>query len=220
MPDNSFTALLGAVGGLSAPEIELLDRYRDLVLAENEVQNLTRLTSPADFVQGHVLDCIELKKAGYVLARPEAPAVDLGSGAGVPGIICSILGMNPWVLVESEVRKAEFLERAVQDLNLGSTVRVVARRGEDFLKNARASAVVSRAVGTIDKIYGWIRPCSTWNTLILFKGPSWAKEWAEFKSSRQGAQLSLVGQWDYVLGEEKKFRTIVKLDRVVPRGTR
>jgi 16S rRNA (guanine527-N7)-methyltransferase len=182
--------------------------YYELLLNENERQNLTRLVSPVDFVEGHVLDVLEMLKAGFVTY----PAMDLGSGAGIPGLIAALLGSGPWILCESEVRKADFLRSTASALGL-TDVSVVADRAENYLVSQRCASVVSRAVGSAEKIYSWIGNCSTWNNLILFKGPRWTEEKAELQRGRFRNQLTVTGEHRYETGAEKKTRVLVRLDR-------
>jgi 16S rRNA (guanine527-N7)-methyltransferase len=83
--------------------------FYSALLRENEIQNLTRLTAPQDFLEGHLLDARALLESGLV----SFPAMDLGSGCGVPGLLAAVLtDQGKWVLAESEGRKAEFLEGA------------------------------------------------------------------------------------------------------------
>src|SRR4051794_6497333 len=100
--------------------LRVLDYYEELA-RENKVQNLTRLISPPDFFEGHLMDVLELEKTSWVSAQ----AMDLGSGSGVPGLLAACV--NPkshWVLAESELRKREFLESTVAKLGLGQRVEV------------------------------------------------------------------------------------------------
>ncbi len=190
-----------------------IDQFRECVVEENEQQNLTRLISPQEFVEGHVMDVKELLKSGFL----DYPAMDLGSGVGVPGLLCALIQPEAWVLAESEGHKADFLSRTVQKLGL-DRVQVVAGRAETYLKKNTVRSVVARAVGPVDRIYGWLENCSTWNTLLLLKGPRWTTEWGEFQKSRKKCPLGVTGQHEYAVGSENKQRIIVRLQRV-PRGT-
>ncbi len=188
-------------------------RFYDLLVAENAVQNLTRLISPQDFAEGHLVDVLELRKSEFL----RFPAMDLGSGGGVPGLLAACFSAEPWLLVDSEKKKADFLSRAAAELGL-SHVRAFGERAEDVLKRERVQAVVARAVGTLTKIYTWIRPCSTWNNLVLLKGPAWEEEWTEFSRGKWKSELKILRQAEYVVGAEEKRRRLVLLQRV-PRGT-
>jgi 16S rRNA (guanine527-N7)-methyltransferase len=188
-------------------------RFHELLAQENERQNLTRLISAKDFVEGHVIDVRELLKSGLV----DFPAMDLGSGCGVPGLLAAIVGGSQWVLAESERHKAEFLFRMTRELNLTS-VRVVADRGESYLSENSIRSVVARAVGPVDRIYGWLHERSTWNNLVLLKGPGWKAEWENFNHSRFKGELMIEKSHEYSVGDENKQRILVRLGRV-PRGT-
>ena len=205
---------LSALMAIHFPELTEGERasfssFYGAVLRENEVQNITRLTSPEDFLFGHILDCVSLRRSDLV----EFPAMDLGSGLGVPGIGCAFLGMGPWILAESERRKAEFLSGVIQELKI-EDVSAFSGRGEKYLESGVANSVVARAVGPVERIFSWIKGCSTWNNLILFKGPAWDEEWKSFCSTEQGRKLILTGEYAYEAGPEKKQRRIIRLDRL------
>lgn len=202
------------------PELSVSSRMKigafyEVLRKENEVQNLTRLITPTDFCEGHLKDVLECLKTGWL----SYPAMDLGSGGGIPGLLAAAIDPQPWVLCDSEKRKADFLTKAVEVLEMKDRVTVSRSRGEDFLKNHSVSTIIARAVGPIERIYGWIRGCSTWNNLILFKGPSWDEEWSSFQASKQGHELAIVQSHAYEVGSPAKKRLLVQIRRV-PRGTK
>jgi len=212
---SEFRKLLLEKGGLSPEVADQVVRFRDLVVDENTRQNLTRLTTPEDFFEGHVVDCLELLKWGAF----EYPVLDIGSGGGVPGLLCALLSDGSWILSDSEGHKAAFLERAVAELGLNpDRIRVFSGRAEDYLKKNRVGTVTARAVGPVTRIYAWIRSCSTWNTLVLFKGPGWDEEWKQAALDKAGKELKVTGSHDYRVGPEQKTRKLIHLTRV-PRGT-
>jgi 16S rRNA G527 N7-methylase RsmG len=203
---------------LEATKVDRVVAFRELVVTENAQQNLTTLLSPEAFYFGHVVDVQRLLEFSGL----EYPAVDLGSGCGVPGLLASLISEKPWFLVESEKRKAAFLLSATQALGVSGHVRVVDGRAEQWLSGAGASAgvksVVCRAVGPVDRIYGWLNRCSTWNNLVLLKGPGWTAEWETFQIGANRGELTMALSEGYSVGPENKTRIIVRLDRV-PRGT-
>jgi 16S rRNA (guanine527-N7)-methyltransferase len=156
-------------------QIAKILRFRELLEAENQVQNLSRLISPRDFYEGHLIDTLELLKSGLV----RFPAMDLGSGCGVPGLLAAILEEGRWVLAESEGRKADFLKRAVEILDLPG-VEVFSGRAEAYLGGRSVETIVARAVGPVGRIFSWIENRSTWNNLVVLKGPGWDVEWKSF----------------------------------------
>ena len=204
--------------GLSEATYVSISDFREWIIDENSRQNLTKLLSPKEFFEGHVLDVKALLECGLV----DFPAMDLGSGGGVPGFLSALVSPDRWILADSEGHKAAFLTRSVEKFGLQASVRVFSGRAEKFLDGVPSSeapkTVVARAVGPIERIYTWIRPCSTWNNLVLLKGPRWEEEWSAVQQSRFRNELKWTDSFRYTVGDEKKQRIIVKIQRV-PRGT-
>jgi 16S rRNA (guanine(527)-N(7))-methyltransferase RsmG len=184
--------------------------FYEALIQENSVQNLTRLTEPKDFIEGHLLDVLHLEKTGY-LARDSRP-FDLGSGGGVPGLLHAHIFRKNWILCDSEKLKADFLGRFCSGYSLNEC-EIVNTRAEQWLNTHRADQIVARAVGTVTKIYTWLEKCSTWNQLILLKGPNWGEEWKEFTQSRFRNKLTITNEYSYSIGEEQKVRKIIHLTK-------
>jgi len=195
--------------------------FAKLVLNENEIQNLTRLVTPESFFDGFVWDCLTFLKSD----SGSLQLLDLGSGAGVPGLLCACLdsptSLRKWTLVDSEKKKADFLTAAVMQLGLTGAVSVVSGRGEVFLANTKETfAIVAKAVGPVGRIYSWIRECSTWNKLVLFKGPAWNEEWASFQLETPKSGLKVINQENYSSLDGLHARKIITIERNnVPRRT-
>lgn len=116
--------------------------------------------------------------------------------------------MHEFILCESEGRKAGFLNKVVTTLEL-QNVTVMSARAEKAVLECKPDVVFSRAVGTLDKLYGWIRACSTWNSLILYKSRSWSEEWATSKSRKN---LELKTRQPYTVCDDVE-RVLVVLQR-------
>ncbi len=186
-----------------------LVRFWELVQKENGVQNLTCIIEPVAFAEEHLRDSIELIKTGWI----QGEAVDLGTGGGFPGIPCAILGSASWILIDSEKRKIDFVQSVIKALEL-TNARAIHGRAEAVLAGGRHDFVVSRAVGPVERIYGWLSKCSTWNNLVLLKGPRWDEEWAAFQGGAHRNKLQLKDITEYEVGSEKKKRKIVWLSRI------
>lgn len=215
MSDSSeFVRLLKENLGseLSGDQISRISAFRDEVLKENEVQNLTRQLSPRDFYEGHVLDVVHLERSGLL----DLPALDIGAGMGVPGVLHALVyapkGQKTWISSDSEQMKADFSRRMIEFFALEG-VSAASMRGEDILSTQSVASVVARAVGSVTKIYGWLRTRSTWNTLILLKGPKWDEEWAEFERGPHRGRLYVDKIYEYSSGEVGKRLKIIRLFR-------
>jgi len=191
--------------------VDRVVRYRALVVLENQIQNLTRILEPTDFFESNVLDVVALLESGLL---PKGPLFDLGSGCGVPGLLSAcVVADQEWVLCDSEKKKAEFLSRAAATLGL-PRVSTFGGRADEYLKDVGASyTVVSRAVGPVERLFNWIKDCSTWNRMVLLKGPSWQSEWDDFQRSARRNKLRIEGEYSYTSHGGKKAKRIVSLLR-------
>jgi len=117
----------------------LLD-YLALLQKWNRVYNLTAVRDAPRMVSQHLLDCLAV--APYVGA---ASILDVGSGAGLPGIPLALaLPGSPVTLLEANHKKAAFLKQAQIQLKLGN-VEVVCERVEAWVSGRKHETVISRA---------------------------------------------------------------------------
>ena len=144
-----------AIAQLLKPFIELdetrlhaISKYIDLLLKWNVRVNLTAIRDPNEIVQRHFGE--SLCAAKYVLEqKPVETAIDLGSGAGFPGVPFAILAPDVQVtLIESQQKKATFLKELVYSLGL-KNVKVFSDRAESYLETA--DLVLLRAVEKFDQ---------------------------------------------------------------------
>ncbi len=159
---SELTATVIGQYGLKASEeqLELLDRYLEMVLEWNAKINLISRRDEENIVGQHLLHSLAPL---FVLSMPEELMVmDLGSGGGFPGIPLAILKPG-WtvVLVDSIRKKTLALEDMVARLALGS-VRVVTGRVEekDVLAPMRGKfdLILARGVASLTKLAVWSRP--------------------------------------------------------------
>lgn len=128
-----------AVGAISPAQVQQLYRHYQLLLRWNRVLNLTSIVSLDETVTRHYCESLFL---GLHLPPEPVSVLDVGSGAGFPGIPMAILRPDcRFTLAESHQRKAVFLREASRHLG---NVRVVARRAEGIEEIFHW--VVSRAV--------------------------------------------------------------------------
>ena len=128
---EDFKSLLqlefSAYGALSHQQLSRLEQHYELLLHWNRKINLTRITGLLDAVRYHYCESLYL-----ALSLPKGPLriVDIGSGAGFPGIPVAVFRPDCEVdLVESHQRKAVFLREAVRNL---SNVKILSKRAEEL----------------------------------------------------------------------------------------
>ncbi len=121
----------------------------------------------------HVLNCLALSSG----VPQGASLADLGSGAGLPGLVLAIGRPDLAItLVEPLLRRATFLAEAVEALGL-SGVTVVRSRAEDLHGRQRFDVVTARALAPLDRLLGWAMPLvSPDGVLLAMKGSSAAIE--------------------------------------------
>ncbi len=121
----------------------------------------------------HVLNCAVLTD----LVAEGATVCDVGSGAGLPGLVIAIRRPDLRVtLVEPLLRRTTFLEEAVEQLGL-TNVEVVRARAERLHGERRSDVVTSRAVAPLDVLLAWSLPLAHEGGLVLaMKGASAADE--------------------------------------------
>lgn len=134
--------------GLDPSKAEPLAAFAALVLERNRVMNLTAITESADFARLHLLDSAALlNEADFAGKR----VVDVGTGAGFPGVPLRILRDDiDLTLLDSTAKRVAFLDESCAALGL-ENVRCVCARAEDFAKDEREGfdLAVSRAVAAM-----------------------------------------------------------------------
>lgn len=165
---------------LDPAQTALFSRY--LSLLQMEKHNLTAITSPQEIVEKHFLDSLTVVSA--VKIEPEWPVLDVGSGAGFPGIPLKILlpGIR-LVLLEPRAKRALFLETVVREMGLRG-VTVECRRAEDYLHDPRVRErfllVTARAVAHLSILAEYCLPALTPGGLwVALKGPEVTHELEE-----------------------------------------
>lgn len=128
----------------------------------------------------HLLNCAVV----VPMVPTDADVIDVGSGAGLPGIVWAIARPDLHVTcLEPLQRRATFLEEVVAELDLVSRVQVVRARAEDIVRgrgpvtSLRARVVTARAVAPLERLAGWTVPLvQSGGELIALKGRSAAEE--------------------------------------------
>ena len=118
-------------------------RYAELVRAFSDKLDLVSPGDLSRFEERHIRD--SLRALPYVRQAPPGPAVDVGSGAGLPGIPLAIADPERrWRLLEPRQRRAAFLEEVVRDLDLPN-VEVLAQTAEEAVRTLGPAHAVATA---------------------------------------------------------------------------
>jgi len=152
--------------GLPAAAMDQLANYLTLLVKWNRVYNLTAVRDEGKLVTHHVLDCLAV-----VEHLPPGNVVDVGSGAGLPGIPVAIACPDRSVtLVDANQKKSAFLKQVIAELCL-SSVNVVTERVETYRPTELFNTVISRAfsdLASFVKLAGHL--CAADGVMIAMKG--------------------------------------------------
>jgi len=162
---------------LDAATVENLLRYLDVLLLWRDKTSLVSTSDPLELVNRHIADCLAL----LPFIGPGSRLADLGSGAGLPGLVLAIAAPDLSVLlVEPRRKRVNFLLEAVR-ATAATNCRVVPLRA-DKVAEADASdidVVVSRAFGPLDSFLAasaHLLPATAKGRLIAMKGPKGPEE--------------------------------------------
>jgi 16S rRNA (guanine527-N7)-methyltransferase len=145
--------------------------YKKLLLDENQKMNLIGKSTIADFDKRHFLDCMQIH--AYMPDKQKV-TVDLGTGAGLPGVLLSIIGYNKLHLVEKSPKKSAFLESCKLRLGLDY---VIHNKPLTEVSLSNVHYIVARAFAPISKILIFTKQMVTNQTqYILLKGKSYLEE--------------------------------------------
>ncbi len=133
---------------ISDYQIELLDKFYNLLIEWNQKINLTRITEKKDVYLKHFYDSLTITKV--IDLKSVKTLCDVGTGAGFPGIILKIVYPNLNVtLVDALQKRVNYLNEIIKELDL-ENIKAVHVRGEDLKE--KYDVVTSRAVANIEKL--------------------------------------------------------------------
>lgn len=132
----------------------------------------------------HLLNCAVVAELSAGVVGSGARVADVGSGAGLPGLVWAIVRPDiQVVLIEPLLRRSVFLAEATAELALSDRVGVLRGRAEDIPRDPTwqpADIVTARAVAPLDRLLGWTVPLlAQGGRLVALKGSSAPAELAE-----------------------------------------
>lgn len=170
---------------LFGPRIDRARAFAANLAREGERRGLVGPAEPARLWTRHILNSVVLAPLTH------GAAVDIGSGAGLPGLVCAIARPDvTWTLMEPIQRRAEWLMQQTAELDL-SNVRVVRVRAEDWRGGSVFDVVTARAVSALRTLIPLAAPLArSGGELILIKGQNLAREIAAAQRQIAAAGLS------------------------------
>lgn len=165
------------------PRETLLNRFGAILREESARQNLISAASFDHLWVRHFVDSAQL--IPLAAHAGEGAWLDVGTGAGMPGLVVALLVDRPVVMVEPRAKRAEFLVRAAAEL--GVSARIQASRIEAYRADRAAAIVSARAVAALPDLFKSTAHCTDSSTIwLLPKGRSAQSEVEDARAKWQG----------------------------------
>jgi 16S rRNA (guanine527-N7)-methyltransferase len=215
VPDDARVAAAKLFGD----RLPMAEAYAELLATNGIVRGLIGPREASRIWDRHLLNCAVVGE----LIPQGASVVDVGSGAGLPGIVLAVARPDLRItLVEPLARRTAFLSEAVSVLGLADTDVLRARAEESSGALEPADVVTARAVAPLDRLAAWCLPlCTVGGRLLALKGSSAADEVAEHRDAlkRLGAGTPAIRECGAgVLTQPTTVVDIVRERDAVPRG--
>ena len=203
--------------GINLSEIQLKQfyNYMNLLIEWNKKINLTAITEPDEIILKHFVDSLTISK--YI--SDGTKVVDVGTGAGFPGIPLKIVRQDVDItLLDSLQKRINFLDEVINELNL-EKITTVHSRVEDFGKNKKYreefDIATSRAVANLSTLSEYLLPLvKVGGKVISMKGSLIQEELENSKNAIKilGGQIEKVDEFD--LPNSDISRNIVLIDKI------
>ena len=163
---------------LGKKQIDLIDNYIHKLEISNQIHNLVGPSTIDVAWDRHINDSLQL--SDFILKK-NASIIDLGTGAGLPGVILHIFGYTNILLIDSKMKKINFIKEFAHENSF--EIKTICTRVEK-IKNQKFDYIVCRAFAPLLKLLDYSRFFTKRNTSLLFlKGRSVMKEIEHAKKS-------------------------------------
>lgn len=202
---------------LSDRQGEQLAQYAQLLVEWNEKMNLTAITDPQDMAIKHFLDCLYLLK--YCDIPQGARLIDVGTGAGFPGMVLKIARPDlDLTLLDSLNKRLVFLNEVASALNLQvTTIHVRAEAaGKDVLLRESYDVATARAVARLSALSEYCLPLvKIGGQMIAMKGPDGNAELEQAATALAtlGGEVGTVHEYSLPNGDARSIVQIKKISQ-------
>ena len=147
---------------LNKKQKELFDQYILELIKHNKHTNLVGKSTLIDPWKNHILDCLQILP---LINNKKTSILDMGTGAGLPGILFSMLGFSNVTLVDSNRKKTHFLKTIKKEMNL--SFNIILNRLEK-IDNIKFDLITSRALANLEKLITYSQKFLKKNTVLIF----------------------------------------------------
>ena len=196
-----------------------LNKYYNIVIEQNKTLNLTRIVDKKDFAIKNILDSVLPIK----IIPKNASVVDVGTGAGLPGIPLKILRPDiKLTLLDSLQKRINFLKKVVEIFKFDNTI-CIHSRAEDLAKQNRESydVCVSRAVAKLNTLCEYCLPlvrCG--GIMIAYKSLKAEEEMKEASNAIKVLGGKIEKLQNVIIKEENSIRTNIIISKILSTPTK
>lgn len=194
-------------------KVDNLIKYLELLTEYNSHTNLTALRDEKSIIEKHFLDSLLLQN---LIKRESKKAIDIGTGAGFPGMVLAIF--NPeieFTLMDSIGKKTKFLELVKENLRLDN-VNVVTSRAEDYITDENRETYdlgLCRGVSKLSTILEYIIPFLKVNGEFLSQKMEGTGEETEAENALNILQSKIVEIYNLQLPFSKDPRVVIRIEK-------
>ena len=198
---------------VSDNQLALFQQYSSLLISWNEKFNLTAITDEKQIIEKHFLDSLFLAK---YINLDNKKVLDIGTGAGFPGIPLAIIFPNAsFYLSDSNGKKITFLKEVVKELNLNNVTIIQSRIEEMNKYRDQFDYVSARALKQLNILIELAIPlCKINGSLIAYKGPNYVDEINLSKNALKQLDAVIDNSYLYSLPESQDKRSIVVVKKI------
>lgn len=211
---------------LSDKQLEQFDKYYELLIRWNEVMNLTAITDFDDVCKLHFVDSISAVQY-FDFSDKEYSLIDIGTGAGFPGIPLKIVFPNLHItLFDSLNKRLKFLDEVIDTLGLNESGSIVTLHGraEDYASSKSKDSlresfdlVVSRAVANMSTLCEYCLPyVKVGGNFIAYKSEKASDELQKAKGAIHLLGGKLISSDEFLLPNTDINRTICIVNKIEP----
>ena len=199
---------------LTEKQVKQFYNYMNLLIEWNNKINLTAITEPKEIILKHFVDCATINK--FI---DENKVLDIGTGAGFPGIPLKIINEDLEItLADSLNKRIKFLDIVIETLELNK-IETIHARAEELAKNKKYresyNIVVSRAVAALNVLLEYTTPfIKVGGKVICMKGNNVEEEIKESKNAIKILEIKMLPVEKVVLPDTKITRNIITVEKI------
>lgn len=193
-------------------KLSKLDKYYHILYEENQKYNLTNITDEKAVYLKHFYDCLTIIK---IIELKDQSLLDIGTGAGFPGIVLKIFFPNLKItLLDSTTKKCNFLNLIIKELNL-KNIEVINARAEEYAKKNREKydVVTSRAVAPLKHLLEYSIPTIKINGVFIALKSNITEETKNIPNYYKKLYLKDEEIITFKLPYEESMRTLYKVTK-------